>query len=134
MVGNQYSKSVLFVALHKLLEDFSDCCYFPSYEIVMDDLRDYRFFESNMTHPNKLATEYIWDKFTSVFFNGKTMKEIEEIKGLKQAMEHRPFNPRSDEYSTFLKTYLRRTKELKRRFPELDFSGEEQFFSKNLFV
>lgn len=134
MVGNQRSKSVLFVALHQLIEQFPGVVYFPSYEIVMDDLRDYRFFEKNMTHPNEMAVEYIWKKFTRVFLEDDTIRVIDEIKTLGQAMEHRPFNPRSTEYSKFLQTYLKRAKELKRRFPELDFSGEEQFFSRNLFV
>jgi hypothetical protein len=76
-VDNNLSKSRLVVAINENLGD--NVYYFPSYEIVMDDLRDYRFYKRDLIHPNDLAVEYIWDKFSSAFFNDYTEKIIKEI-------------------------------------------------------
>ena len=82
-VANQHSKSVLFVALHRLLKS-DQFYYFPAYEIVMDELRDYRFYDTDMLHPSELAVEYIWDKFKLQYFDSATQQAICEIENLNK--------------------------------------------------
>lgn len=99
---NQLSKSVLLLAIDELIKQFSDCYYFPSYEIVMDELRDYRFYAGDMLHPSGLTVEYIWERFSGVFFEKKTKNLISEWIKIKQSLEHKPFNPDSEQYKVFL--------------------------------
>ncbi|MDR0427825.1 MAG: GSCFA domain-containing protein [Dysgonamonadaceae bacterium] len=111
---NQISKSVLFVALDTLIQANEDVYYFPSYEIIMDDLRDYRFYAEDMLHPNYQAIDYIWEKFGNTYFNDETKEIIAEWTSIQQALQHKPFNPLSDEYNNFLK----KAKERERTFIE----------------
>ena len=99
---NQLSKSVLLLAIDELVKQYSHCYYFPSYEIMMDELRDYRFYADDMLHPSDLAVKYIWEKFSAVFFESKTLELINEWTKIKQALEHKPFNPDSEQYREFM--------------------------------
>jgi len=99
---NQLSKSTLLLAIDELLKQFSHCYYFPSYEIMMDELRDYRFYANDMLHPSDLAIDYIWEKFSLAFFEKKTLTLIDEWTKIKQALKHKPFNPDSEQYKGFL--------------------------------
>ncbi len=94
---NQLSKSILLLAIQEIGEK-----YFPSYEIMLDDLRDYRYYAEDMLHPSSVAIDYIWGKFSSVYFDQETDKAIAEYNSIRQALQHRPFNPESDVYKTFL--------------------------------
>jgi len=87
--GNQVSKSVLFVAVEKLLEHPSKPSYFPSYELVMDDLRDYRFYGEDMIHISQPAVEYIWDAFCSCYFSGATLECWNAVSGITRSLSHR---------------------------------------------
>jgi len=99
---NQLSKSTLLLAIDELVKQYPHCCYFPAYEIMMDELRDYRFYADDMLHPSDLAVEYIWEKFSYTFFEKKTFILLDEWFKIKQALEHKPFNPDSEEYKKFL--------------------------------
>ena len=99
---NQLSKSTLLLAIDELLKQFSHCYYFPSYEIMMDELRDYRFYAADMLHPSDLAIDYIWEKFSLAFFEKKTLDLIDEWTKIRQALDHKPFDPDSEQYKNFL--------------------------------
>jgi hypothetical protein len=100
--ANQISKSILLLAVNELVNTNASCFYFPSYEIMMDDLRDYRFYTEDMIHPNSQAIDYIWEKFCLAYFDKTTMKLIKEWESIQQALNHRPLHPESDEYKRFL--------------------------------
>lgn len=99
---NQVSKSVLFLAVDELIKENENVYYFPSYELVMDDLRDYRFYSEDMLHPNSQAIQYIWEKFSEIYFSKDTLSLAKEWDNIQQAFKHRPFNSESEEYKKFL--------------------------------
>ena len=81
----------LILAVHKIIENHSKkCFYFPSYEILMDELRDYRFYSSDWIHPNEEAVNYIWDKFADTFFDKLTKEVLTEVGKLRKALNHKP--------------------------------------------
>ncbi len=125
MHGNQISKAILLLAAERLCGLLPYCHYFPSYEIMMDELRDYRFYADDMLHPGSLAVNYIWECFKKVCFSDNTLRIIQELDGLKKALEHRPFHPDSDAYKTFLRQNLLKIRNLKEKFPYLDVRKEE---------
>lgn len=103
---NSLSKSILRVACHKLAEETDFTEYFPSYEIMMDDLRDYRFYKEDMIHPSTLAEKYIWEKFAETYFNHQTRQTISTWHSLSMALSHKPFDSQSEDYKKFLKNTL----------------------------
>ncbi len=130
--GNQVSKSTLLLAANKLAEKFDFVEYFPSYEIMMDDLRDYRFYENDMLHPNSLAIKYIWGKFKSCYFSNNTEQILKKIKTIILAVNHKPFNPQTDSHQKFIHQTLSKICELKELFPELNFTEEIENLKKYL--
>ena len=106
--GSNLSKATLLLAADKITKTHPNTVtYFPAYEIVNDELRDYRFYTEDMLHPTPQAVEYIWQKFTSTYFSDKAMLFMSEWKKVAEALGHRPFNPESEEY----KEFIRRTEE-----------------------
>ena len=105
---NAASKSALRLACHYLSDMADDVHYFPSYEIVMDDLRDYRFYEKDMVHPNEQAVDYIWDKFSKSLLDHNALHLAQQWQKLKQALEHRPFNMESTKHQKFLRNTLQK--------------------------
>ena len=103
---NNVSKSTLRLASHTLVSHHKNVHYFPAYEIMMDDLRDYRFYKPDMVHPSDTAIEYIWNKFAHAYFDVETMNFIEEWGKLLQAMEHKPFRSGSQQYHTFVQSTI----------------------------
>jgi hypothetical protein len=99
---NQLNKATLLLAINELVNANECCHYFPSYEIMMDDLRDYRFYVADMIHPNQQAIDYIWEKFAQLYFDPKTREIIKEWENIQQALNHRPFNPETKEYKEFI--------------------------------
>jgi lysophospholipase L1-like esterase len=89
--GNQLSKATLIVAAQELAQGFENVHYFPSYELLLDDLRDYRWYEEDLVHPNKMAIDYIWEKFSAAFFNEPTRKILPQIDAIRKQLNHRPF-------------------------------------------
>jgi hypothetical protein len=105
-VENNRSKAVLIQAVHHLVEKFSGLYYFPAYELVIDDLRDYRFYAEDMVHPNYMATDYVWEKFCEACIKKNTRDIMKEINQVNAAKAHKPFQPRSMAHKAFLQKHL----------------------------
>ncbi|MDR1763311.1 MAG: GSCFA domain-containing protein [Dysgonamonadaceae bacterium] len=99
---NQVSKAVLLLAIEALAELLPDAVYFPAYEILLDDLRDYRFYADDLLHPSTEAVNYVWEKFSETFFDAETADLAKEFENLNRALNHRPFNPDAEEYRRFM--------------------------------
>lgn len=114
--GSQLSKATLLLAADKLTKEMDKVVYFPAYEIVNDELRDYRFYREDMLHPTDQAVEYIWQRFGETFFSKQTVKFLEEWRPIKAALAHRPFNPEAEEYKKFLEKAKEGERELMERY------------------
>ena len=132
MHGNQLSKSVLLLAVDEVCRACSDCFYFPSYEIMMDELRDYRFYADDMLHSSTRAVEYIWECFSQCYFTKETIGLIKEWEGIKRALEHRPFNPESETYRSFLSQIVLKISQIKEKFPYLEVQKELELCESRL--
>lgn len=132
VVENNRSKAVLIQAVHHLVDKFEGLYYFPAYELVIDDLRDYRFYAEDLVHPNYFATEYVWEKFCLACMNEETRKIMEEIKTINLAYQHKPFNPSSEQHKKFLLSSYQKTKSLKEQFSFLDFEKELDYFKNGI--
>ena len=132
--GNQLSKSVLLLAVERLISGFGKerCAYFPVYEIMMDELRDYRFYAPDMIHPSQVAIDYIWDKFAGSMIEGKDRETVTDVLKIIKAKEHRPFNPKTVEHKKFLVNILNEIQELMAKFPYLDLQEEKKYFESQL--
>ena len=118
--GNQLSKASLLLATEALGELFPDrVFYFPSYEIVMDELRDYRFYAADMLHTNRQATDYIWEKFSHALISDESRKIIGELEPLLKIMEHRPKDPEGEAHQQILHRQEEKVAELKKKYPFL---------------
>jgi hypothetical protein len=109
---NSVSKAVLRSACHTISSNFSDAEYFPAYEIMMDDLRDYRFYKSDMLHPTEEAEDYIWESFQTSYFDSATRKLIDEWSLIRVSLQHKPFHPQSRSHQKFLKDLVRKLEAL----------------------
>lgn len=101
-VENTQSKSHLISAIHQVVEPRKQLYYFPSYEIMLDELRDYRFYKEDMLHPNTLAIQYIWERFYKVWISETTNQIMQDVEYIQKGLEHRPFNPTSEAHQLFL--------------------------------
>jgi hypothetical protein len=110
LIENNISKATLMLAIHTLTQHHTNCFYFPAYELVNDDLRDYRFYKADMAHPNELAIEYVWQKFSGCYFSDATQDLNQRILRLNMALNHRNLHNNSDE-SEKLKAFISRQKE-----------------------
>lgn len=129
-VENNRSKATLIHAVHQLLERNVSCFYFPAYELIIDDLRDYRFYAEDMVHPNYAATNYVWEKFIAACIDEPSQQLMKEIAVIVAARNHKPFNPTSDLHKKFLQTNLAKVKKLAAEYPYIDFKEEAAFFGK----
>lgn len=112
LADNSLSKSLLRAFCHELTHQYQNISYFPSYEIMMDDLRDYRFYNEDMIHPSKVAIDYIWEKFCDTYFSEETMLFLKKWGKLSKAITHRPFNPYTEKHLSFLKNTLNKLKQI----------------------
>ena len=108
MVENNLSKAKLIAAIHEILPEFDNCHYLPVYEILMDDLRDYRFYKEDLIHPSRQAVQYIWEKFGSAYFSDETMDFVEENFKIAKALEHKSADEKSPKHKEFLSTIEKR--------------------------
>lgn len=131
-VQNQLSKSTLILAIYQLIKIFKNVEYFPAYEIMMDDLRDYRFYADDMLHPSNEAIEYIWNQFSDTYFEDNTKKIIQDVNRIIQAKNHRPLNPQAGLHKKFIQSQLKAVEKLSKEYPYIDFTEEFLFFSKEL--
>jgi hypothetical protein len=124
---NQLSKATLLLAIEELRFRYPNSLYFPSYEMIMDDLRDYRFYAEDMLHPNLLAVNYIWRSFVECFMLPETLSIMKDVEKVVQASKHRPFNPNTKEFQTFVQQSLGKIESLKKRY-NIICDKEEQYF------
>ena len=125
---NQLSKSRLLLAVDEICNNNEHCEYFPAYEIMNDELRDYRFYADDMLHPSKLAIDYIWQKFTTAAICDESLRIMDEIKKISAAKAHRTFNQNTSEHIKFLKNYFEKAKQLQEKYPFLKLKDELEYF------
>jgi len=125
---NMLSKSILKLAINEIIKCNDNCFYFPSYEILIDDLRDYRFYEDDLLHPNKIAIGYIFNFLANSFFTDETFVIYKKIKKISQAKLHRPFNENSNEYFKFIENNFNNIEELLKKYNFLNLEEEYSFF------
>lgn len=117
VVQNNRSKARLIEAVHQLCERLDPCFYFPAYEIVMDVLRDYRFFDADMVHPNYAATQYVWEQFLQHWMSAETQQIIPLFQELNQARRHRPRFPETEAHRRFRQAYHQKAIALQKAYP-----------------
>lgn len=118
---NQQSKSHLIAAINQIVEPRNNTHYFPSYEIMMDELRDYRFYADDMIHPNQTAINYIWEKFVESWISDDSHQIMKEVATIQSGLNHRPFNSKSTEHKDFLNTLEHKIFKVKATHPFIDF-------------
>ena len=116
---NQISKSILHLAIDGLQSRFDDVHYFPAYEILLDELRDYRFFSEDMMHPSSVAINYIWERFSETYFEDKTKRINEEWLHIYRAINHKPMNPKTEAHQKFLEQTELKMKVFFEKYPEV---------------
>ena len=120
VIENNLSKSVLTIAIHELIKQHKSCYYFPAYELVNDDLRDYRFYKEDLAHPNDLAINYVWEKFSDTCFNQKTILLNKEINKLNLALNHKEMNTGSLEQKKLQDFISKQKEEIKKADPTIE--------------
>jgi len=120
-VENQRSKAHLLAGMHQVLDESQHTVYFPSYELMMDELRDYRFYDRDLIHPNALAVDYIWERFSSVYFSEATQKTMQKVQEIQRGLAHKPFNPDSEAHQRFLRNLEAKKRALQVDFPHIQF-------------
>ena len=129
--NNQLSKSILHLSIDKLMVQFpANTFYFPAYEIMMDQLRDYRFYTDDMLHPSQLAQNYIWKRFGSAYFSDKTRTIIDEWQHINQSLLHRPNNARSEAYKQFIYRTIDELRLFQNRYPYISCQHEEMHLTR----
>lgn len=119
--GSQLSKAVLLLAADKVIKEEGErVYYFPAYEIVNDELRDYRFYKADMLHPNEQAVKYIWEQLVATCFSAEAKQFLEEWRPIKEALAHRPFNPEAAAYQDFIKKTKEKAKMLELKYPNIE--------------
>lgn len=120
---SQLSKATLLLAVDQLIRTGSmlssptSLCYFPAYELLMDELRDYRFYASDMLHPSEQAVDYIWERLSETYFPPATKAALDEWQPLKQALNHKPFNPQAPEYQALMDKTMLKVAEFRKKYP-----------------
>lgn len=120
-VENTQSKSHLISAIHTIIKSKKNTHYFPSFEIMMDELRDYRFYKEDMVHPNATAINYIWERFMYAWVSEKIYPILKEIDTIQKASLHKPFYPKSEAHQKFLKNIAQKKEEIKKKLPFVNF-------------
>jgi len=122
---NQISKSILLIAVEMLRERFPDMvAYFPAYEIMMDELRDYRFYAEDMFHPSEMAVRYIFEAFNAAFMDDETRSALNEVGDIRKALSHNMFHPESEASKHFIRKTLLKIEQLKAKSPYICFDKE----------
>ena len=121
-VENTRSKSHLLTAVHQLIDNKQNF-YFPAYEIVMDELRDYRFYDKDMVHPSAVAIDYIWERFKNVWIQESDYSTMAEVDHIQKGLRHRPFNPNSPKHKEFLKELQAKMATIQESYPFMEFES-----------
>lgn len=130
--GNQLSKSVLLLAVEQLTSLFDKVWYFPAYEIVLDELRDYRFYDAAMTQPNDIAVAYVWEQFMEAAFSEEAHQYYKEVQKVIRARQHRPSGYNTAEYRLFLQKSLDLIRSLSVRYPKAVLESDRELFESKL--
>ena len=125
---NSVSKAILRLAVEQLCEQFENAHYFPSYEILIDDLRDYRYYADDLAHPSKMAVDYVWERFCEYALTNKARELLPQIEQIVSAAEHRPFNPGSEAHRAFCRKMFAKAEEMR----DIDFTLEKSAFERYL--
>ncbi len=133
-VENQLSKATLLLAIDQLIKGFGNqaCAYFPSYELMMDELRDYRFYAEDMLHISQVAIDYIFERFSKVMITKESIVISKKMMKLRKAFEHCPVNPEASQFKAFIQRNLLLVNQLATQFPNLDFARERTYFELKL--
>ena len=128
-VENQRSKAHLISAIHNIIDQYSvhnshqsnNISYFPSYEILIDELRDYRFYTEDMLHPNKIAIAYIWERFVATHIQNESIPVMQQVETIQKARLHKPFNPNTENHQKFLIELKKKIEKLQKQLPYIKF-------------
>lgn len=129
VIHNNRSKARLIEAVHTLVDEYEHVHYFPAYELVIDVLRDYRFYDIDLVHPNYAATEFVFNKFQEVYMSNETLTLMEEVKKVMLGYKHRPQQPNTEAHKKFMEANVHKVLSLQQQLPHLDFSKELLYFS-----
>jgi hypothetical protein len=132
LVENNRSKAVLIQAVHDTIASTQSTYYFPAYEYVIDDLRDYRFYAEDLVHPNYAATQYVWEKWVESYYNASTQQIMKQVAELQLAKQHKPFNKSSKAHQAFLHSCIQKTQDLMKLYPFLKLQELSTFFRGEL--
>lgn len=132
LVENNRSKAVLIQAVHEIVTSEINVDYFPAYEYVIDDLRDYRFYAEDLVHPNYAATNYVWEKFVETYMSNETQLIMKQIAELQLAKQHKPFFASSNEHQKFIQSCIEKTAVLLNQYPFLSLQDHMQVFKEQL--
>ncbi len=130
--GNQISKSTLLMAIDALCHTWQNCHYFPAYELLMDDLRDYRFYADDMLHPSSSAIDYIWQKFEHCFFSANTLQYKKEMLNLSKALNHKATNVNSELHQSFLINQLKKIETYILKYPHANFTNDLNYVKSRI--
>jgi hypothetical protein len=130
VIENSRSKARLIEAIHTIKEGAQNVFYFPAYELIIDVLRDYRFYKKDLVHPSETAIEYVFETFCHAFIDEPGKKLLEEIRMVIAATNHKPFQRESAAHIRFMKAQMEKINRIKHEFPLIDFSKEEKYFSE----
>jgi len=132
LVENNRSKAVLIHAVHEVVNELENIDYFPSYEFIIDDLRDYRFYSEDMVHPNYAASNYVWEKLVETYMNEETQSIMKQVAELQLATQHKPFFAGSTQHQEFLQNCVAKTERLLGLYPYLPLNDQLQFFKQQI--
>lgn len=134
VVENQRSKAVLLLAIDELIREFGDdyCAYFPAYEIVMDELRDYRFYAEDMIHISEVAVNHIWEKFQLALIDKESQQIAAQVKKVVQAANHKPLHEKTPEYKRFVQQMETEIIRLESKYENLNLSAEKEYFKAEI--
>ena len=129
LTENSLSKATLLLAVENIYKT-ENCFYYPAYEIVIDELRDYRFFAEDMTHPNDIAIKYVWETIENNLLDDNTLNIIKQVSKIAMARQHRPFNTDPTAHKQFLDSMYNKALNLQKQYPEVDLSEDLEYFSR----
>ena len=127
-IENNRSKANLINAVHDITNEYSNAFYFPAYELIIDDLRDYRFYAEDLVHPNYAATHYVWEKLVETYMHADTQVVMKQVAELQLAIQHKPFFVGSTEHQKFITSCIAKTSQLNAQHPYLPLANHLQFF------
>ncbi len=120
-VENQQSKAKLISGVHEVISETAQTHYFPSYELMMDELRDYRFYAEDMVHPNSIAIDYIWKKFAETWISSEAVEVMKRVDSIQKGLSHRPFNKASEAHQKFVQDLQEKKQKLEKEYPQIRF-------------